>query len=144
MSTENDTGLVAARVWTLMADLVLSNVRRREASEQLGLSFAKLRVLRRITSPSIPMGELAARADVDPPYLTLIVDDLERRGLVVREEHPTDRRAKVVSLTTEGRDVATIAESILNRPPSPLLELPSEDLATMERILLSTRQSAQQ
>jgi DNA-binding MarR family transcriptional regulator len=90
------------------------------------------------------MGELAARADVDPPYLTLIVDDLERRGLVVREEHPTDRRAKVVSLTTEGRDVATIAESILNRPPSPLLELPSEDLATMERILLSTRQSAQQ
>jgi DNA-binding MarR family transcriptional regulator len=62
------------------------------------------------------------------------VDDLEQRGLVRRTEHPTDRRAKVVTATPEGLAAAARAEAILGAPPPALLALPPEDLATLERI----------
>ena len=45
-----------------MADLVLDNERRREVSEQVGLSFGKIRALRRIAKRPMPMRELAVTA----------------------------------------------------------------------------------
>jgi DNA-binding MarR family transcriptional regulator len=51
------------------------------------------------------MGELAARELVKPPSMTRIVNELERRGYVVRKETPQDRRQARVSLTDAGRDV---------------------------------------
>ena len=89
----------AREAWQAMADLVLDNERRREVSEQVGLSFGKTRALRRIAGRPMPMGELAALLGVDPPNLTTVVDDLERAGLVERQAHPTDRRAKLVAAT---------------------------------------------
>jgi DNA-binding MarR family transcriptional regulator len=71
----------------------------------------------------------------DPPYLTLVVDDLEARGLVVRSPHPDDRRAKVVSATASGRAAGRRAEAILARPPAGLSELSEADLADLYRIL---------
>ena len=38
----------ASEAWQAMADLVLNNERRREVSEEVGLSFGKIRALRRI------------------------------------------------------------------------------------------------
>jgi MarR family 2-MHQ and catechol resistance regulon transcriptional repressor len=35
--------------------------------------------------------------------ITLVIDNLERRGLVRRERNPADRRSVIVSLTDEGR-----------------------------------------
>ena len=86
-----------------MADLVLDNERRREVSEQIGLSFGKIRALRRIAARPMTMGELAALLGMDPPNLTTVVDDLERSGLVERQAHPTDRRVKLVVATPRAR-----------------------------------------
>ena len=69
----------AREAWRAMADLVLDNERRREVSEQVGLSFGKIRALRRIARRPMPMRELASMLGVDPPNLTPVVDDLERR-----------------------------------------------------------------
>ncbi|MBO6522966.1 MAG: MarR family transcriptional regulator [Balneolaceae bacterium] len=36
--------------------------------------------------------------------ITLVIDNLEKRNYVKRETDPNDRRASIVSLTTEGKD----------------------------------------
>jgi DNA-binding MarR family transcriptional regulator len=123
-----------------MADLVLNNQRRREVSDQVGLSFGKTRALRRIARRAMPMGELAALLGVDPPNLTMVIDDLEHMGLVERKAHPTDRRVKLVAVTTAGAALAQQAQDILERPPVSLLELPADDLKTLEQILFRVRQ----
>ncbi len=57
----------AAEAWRLLCDLVLDNERRRQVSDAVGLSFGRLRVLRRVAARSMPIGELAASVGVDPP-----------------------------------------------------------------------------
>jgi DNA-binding MarR family transcriptional regulator len=125
----------ASEAWQAMADLVLNNERRREVSEEVGLSFGKIRALRRIARRPMQMSELASLLTVDPPNLTPVVDDLERAGLVERQPHPTDRRVKLVVATPEGAALAQTADDILARPPARLSALPAEDLETLVRIL---------
>ena len=123
-----------------MADLVLDNERRREVSEKTGLSFGKMRALRRIAARPMPMRELAALLGVDPPNLTTVVDGLERSGLVERQAHPTDRRVKLVAATPRGAALAQQAEEILDQPPTGLVDLPSHELETLVQILARVRQ----
>jgi DNA-binding MarR family transcriptional regulator len=125
----------AREAWQAMADLVLNNERRREVSEQVGLSFGKIRALRRIARRPMPMSELASLLSVDPPNLTAVVDDLEGAGLVERLSHPTDRRVKLVAATSKGATLAHQADEILARPPPGLGALPTEDLESLVRIL---------
>ncbi len=117
-----------------MCELVLDNERRREVSDALGLSFARIRALRRIARAPMTMGELAIKLGIDAPYATLVVDELERQGLVERRPHPTDRRAKLVAVTGQGAAAAAHADEILARPPTGLVALTApqlEALATM-------------
>jgi DNA-binding MarR family transcriptional regulator len=125
----------ARQAWQAMADLVLNNERRREVSEEVGLSFGKIRAIRRIARRPMPMSELASLLSVDPPNLTAVVDDLERAGLVERQAHPTDRRVKLVVATPEGAALARQADEILARPPAALSELPLEELESLVGIL---------
>jgi DNA-binding MarR family transcriptional regulator len=125
----------ASEAWQAMAALVLNNERRREVSDQVGLSFGKIRALRRISRRPMPMSELASLLAVDPPNLTPVVDDLERAGLVERQPHPTDRRVKLVVATPEGTALAQTADDILARPPARLCALPAEDLERLVQIL---------
>jgi DNA-binding MarR family transcriptional regulator len=131
----------AREAWQAMADLVLDNQRRREVSEQVGLSFGKIRALRRVAKRPMPMRELAAMLGVDPPNLTPVVDDLEQAGLVERQGHPTDRRVKLVLATPEGAALARKADAVLARPPIGLSDLPADELETLARILSRVRQN---
>src|SRR6476661_1995825 len=47
--------------------------------------------------------ELARRMPSDPSTVRAMLVLLERRGLVSRDTHPTDGRARTVALTTAGR-----------------------------------------
>ena len=47
-------------------------------------------------------GELAACERVQPPSMTKVLANLEERGLVRREVHPTDRRQAVIEITPAG------------------------------------------
>jgi DNA-binding MarR family transcriptional regulator len=122
-------------VWLLMNDLVLDNMRRREVSDALGMSFGRARALRRLARRPMSMGELAAALGIDPPNATALVDDLEAQGLARRRPHPTDRRAKVVEATRKGKDLARRADAILATPPPALSELSAEDLDALRRVL---------
>jgi DNA-binding MarR family transcriptional regulator len=131
---------LAREAWQAMADLVLDNERRRDVSDQVGLSFGKIKALRRIAKRPMPMRELASLLGVDPPNLTTVVDDLERSGLVERQAHLTDRRVKLVVATPEGAALARKADDILARPPQGLSELPATELERLVRILARVRQ----
>ena len=122
-------------VWMLMSDLVLDNLRRREVSEALGMSFGRARAIRRLAREPMSMGELATALDIDPPNATVLVDDLEAQGLVRRRPHPTDRRAKLVEATRRGKALARRADDILATPPAALGELSGDDLEALQRIL---------
>src|SRR5215207_10057724 len=122
-------------IWMLMSDLVLDNLRRREVSEALGMSFGRTRAIRRLARRPMSMGELAAALGIDPPNATVLVDDLESQKLVRRRPHPTDRRAKVVEATRKGKGMARRADEILSTPPAALTALGADDLDALRRIL---------
>ncbi|CAX26091.1 transcriptional regulator, MarR family [Methylorubrum extorquens DM4] len=58
---------------------------------------------------------LAEAVGIEAPSLVRLLDQLEAAGLVMRKEDPTDRRAKVLSLTGTGRSVVARIESDLDR-----------------------------
>ena len=122
-------------VWGRIRTLVLNNNVRVEVSEALGLSFVKIRALRRLLARPLTMRELAAELVTDKPYVTQIVDNLEEMGLLTRSISAEDRRRRIVTLTEPGRLAAERAEEILNRPPAALAALRPEDLAALNRIL---------
>jgi DNA-binding MarR family transcriptional regulator len=62
--------------------------------------------------PGVSIGEVAMSLQIRHHAASLLVDRAVRRGLVLREEDPSDRRRALVTLTTEGQellDTITIA-----------------------------------
>jgi DNA-binding MarR family transcriptional regulator len=133
--TEDRKDDLSREVWTLMSDLVLDHQRRRQVSEAVGLSFSRARAVRRVADEPLSMGELAAMLGIDRPNATVLVDDLERQGLVRRRPHPTDRRAKLVEATRKGKTIAKRANDILGTPPAALAALDADDLEALRRVL---------
>ncbi|MCD0482505.1 MarR family transcriptional regulator [Streptacidiphilus sp. ASG 303] len=131
---------LAARTWHNLRALVLEeNDRRREVVDALGMSFVRIKALRRLAAAPATLRALAADLATDAPYTTVVVDDLARRGLVERTPHPEDRRAKIVSVTEAGRAAAAEADRILGEPPEALLALPPDDAAALDRITAALR-----
>lgn len=55
--------------------------------------------------------QLAAGAGCEPPTITMSVRKLEAAGLVVRAASPTDRRAVIVELSDQGKDLIPALKS---------------------------------
>ncbi|WP_116111889.1 MarR family winged helix-turn-helix transcriptional regulator [Amycolatopsis ruanii] len=125
----------AERVWERMQDVLGRHDRRKAVTEALGLSFIKIKALRRLASGPLTLADLAERLNTDRPYVTLVVDDLEQRGLVSRTVHPQDRRRKLVAVTPAGAEAAATAERILAEPPASLAALDADGLAQLDRLL---------
>jgi DNA-binding MarR family transcriptional regulator len=126
---------LARRAWRAMSDVILDHDRKVAVSEALGLSWTRVLALRRLAAQPLTLRALAERLTADPPYVTLMVDDLEKRGLVQRLPHPEDRRAKLVQLTAAGHEAAARADAILDEPPAALRDVPAKDLAALLRVL---------
>ena len=62
-------------------------------------------------NPGITSRQLCAALDILPPNLVGMVKNLEKRGLIERREHPTDRRAHGLHLTPVGRQLHTQAQA---------------------------------
>jgi DNA-binding MarR family transcriptional regulator len=57
--------------------------------------------------------DLAAQARMTRPAMAEIVDDLQRLGIVERRPDPSDRRAKLITLTDEGWKAMRTAQAII-------------------------------
>src|SRR5437763_8787850 len=74
-------------------------------SSEVGLSdFAVLEML--LHKGPQPVNEIGRRVELTSGAITTAVDRLKSRGLVTREAHPTDRRARIVRLTAAGEKQA--------------------------------------
>ncbi len=120
-----------------MAAVVFDNrdAWKREVIETSGLPFSRIRVLRRLVKRSMTAKEIAEAATMDAPATSVAVNDLEDRGLVVRQTDPTNRRCKVISLTDDGRRVVANIEAVDDPAPPPFASLTADELAALQSIL---------
>ena len=75
-----------------MAALVFDNRDhwKRAVVEQSGLPFSRIRILKRLAGRPMTVKQVAQAATIDAPAATVAINDLEDRGLVVREiDSPT-------------------------------------------------------
>jgi MarR family 2-MHQ and catechol resistance regulon transcriptional repressor len=80
-------------------------------SSGVGLSdFAVLEML--LHKGPQPVNEIGRRIELTSGAITTAVDRLESRGLVTREAHESDRRARIVCLTPLGKTAAAKAFAI--------------------------------
>ena len=85
-----------------------------KASDAVGVTISQYRILSYVGFQAQRAGELADRAAVSRPTLTVALDTLEQRGLVRRERVPGDRRGIRLELTDSGRDALRAAEDALS------------------------------
>ena len=86
------------------------------AAQQSGVSGAQACLLMQLARASRTMGQLASDLLCDASNVTQLVGRLERRGYVVREPDPDDRRARRVSVTAAGRAVSRAVEEHFTLP----------------------------
>ncbi len=129
------------RAWQALVALVMDSRWdwRRRMSEAAGLPFSRVRALDRLRPGPLTLRALADVIGADPPATTVIVNDLEARGLVLREAHPEDKRAKIVSLTPAGRRVLKSAKSVTDRAPEIFASLTDEEVTDLARIVEKLR-----
>ena len=73
--------------------------------EMCGSDFAVMEAL--LHKGPLPVNEIGKKVLLTSGSITVAVDRLETKGLVERRAHGTDRRARVVHLTREGRKLIT-------------------------------------
>ncbi|BBX20308.1 MarR family transcriptional regulator [Mycolicibacterium duvalii] len=132
----SDSGPVD-QIWRDLAALVIENQDswKRAVVDRLGLPFSRVRILKRLSRAPMTVKELAAAATIDAPATTVAVNDLEARGLVVRQVDPANRRCKRVSLTEAGRSAVREIDAVHDPAPAVLSVLDADDLTELRRIL---------
>jgi DNA-binding MarR family transcriptional regulator len=108
--------------------------------------FDVLAALRRSGPPyRLSPGQLLRETLVTSGTMTNRVDRLAMRGLVVRQDHPDDRRGVLVQLTDAGKDVvdATLADlMVAEREILDALDVADHDQLTRSLRLLLARYGA--
>ena len=114
-------------------DLVMALARRvrREHAESLAawdVTPSQARALRVLSSRDEGMRPSALADDlrIAPRSATDVVDGLEARGWVSRAADPTDRRATVLSLTRDGRELVERIEGVRRLASERVLDVLTE------------------
>ena len=130
----DDVNWLLNRVWLGFGE------RRAAALDALDLTVREhvvLDVLSRVDATQLQLGAIAR---IDKSALTLTIDSLERKGLVVREPDPRDRRAKRPRLTPLGRDRCAAASRVSRQVQDQILD--SLPKATREIFVSTLREYA--
>lgn len=86
-------------------------------ADEFGVPTFVMKAIHRLDG-SVTMKELARRMHVDPSFVTMIADTLEKRGLARREPDAADRRLKNLVLTPEGMELkARLEQAMLGEMP---------------------------
>lgn len=126
-------------VWALLQAFMDAHSTKEKLRERVGqvvgTGRGKVRVLMQLETGSRSLGDIAEALQVDRPYATVLVNQLEEIGLVERTPDPGDRRRKVVALTAAGRRAMGEARDVLTTPPPQLAALDRADLKRLGAIL---------
>ena len=97
----------ASRAYRAGADKVAADY---GLSEATGLPVL---LIGRFGEHGVRPGVLAETLGLEPSSLVRVVDQLIASGLLLRHDDPLDRRAKILSLTDEGKKTASLMERAL-------------------------------
>ncbi|CAQ84316.1 MULTISPECIES: MarR family winged helix-turn-helix transcriptional regulator [Photorhabdus] len=118
----------AARMWRKVSDEELSKLNLSEATTTPLWLINKL-------GEGLRQRTLADHMGLEGQSLVRLLDQLEGAGLLIRRDDPTDRRAKALYLTDEGRNLAEQAEIVVRNIRARLLDgEPNENLAIVDRV----------
>jgi DNA-binding MarR family transcriptional regulator len=116
------------------AQLVVVAEVERPVREAHGLSASAFQTLAILdgAGEALPGHVIAERLVVTSASMTSLVDTLERRDLVERRRHPTDRRKVLIALTPDGQRIVDqqlpVIHAVINRAISTLSESDREHL----------------
>lgn len=118
---------------TDIARMTRAQFERRVAAQDFGLTTAEARTLVHVAAcDGARQTTLAGRMNIEPMTASKLIDRLEERGLVRREQDPADRRANIVTLTPEGERLITE----IQKQTSAMREEAMEGLSEAEREVL--------
>ena len=128
-------GYLLKRCGTLMTQIA---ERRFEGKP---ISFTQWIILIRLTQQThISPTELTEHLGHDMGALTRIVDDLQKKGLVIRERSESDRRAVQITATDEGRRLALATKKyivdLVNQLVAPYSAAETDQLISLLQRLL--------
>ncbi|MCI4666458.1 MAG: MarR family transcriptional regulator [Neomegalonema sp.] len=114
----------------------------RRTLEPFGLRMLTLTALVLIVdNPGLRQSQLADAMDIERPNLVVLLDELERRELIVRDRVPTDRRAYALKATLAGRRLCEQAVAAVNAHEARLFcDLTEERRAELITALRSIQQ----
>lgn len=121
----------------LLAAAHAVRVRTDARLRELGLSLARLKVLELLQrSGPLRLRDLSDGLSVAARTMTTTAEGLERDGLVERQPHPADRRARLLTLTPLGLDRLADARQERSAVVRTFTEgLPEADRAELLRLL---------
>ncbi|WP_277961471.1 MarR family transcriptional regulator [Pseudomonas sp. RIT-To-2] len=132
------TGMVtAARHWRRICQTTLANYGISEACAVPLLIIVRL-------GDGVRQVTVAHAAGLESPSLVRLLDQLCSSGFVIRTEDPTDRRAKALSLTATGRELAEAIEGELVRLRREVLnDIAPADLEAALRVVRAFEEAGQ-
>jgi len=98
-------------VWIVMMKAMRALTRYASAGiEDTGLGLSDFGVLELLVHKGpLPVNAIGPMVDLTPGSISIAVDRLVAKGLVSRVESAEDRRVRIVSLTSRGKDVIVSA-----------------------------------
>jgi DNA-binding MarR family transcriptional regulator len=116
----------------------------REALGPTGLTHAQFVVLatsafleaeRERTGEPLTQSDVAAQARTDAVMTHEVLRTLEKKKLIQRLAHPSDARARMIVLTTDGRRMARRAIAAVEKVDSAFFGKPGPELAALAKLL---------
>lgn len=129
--------VLAARHWRRICQAALTGYGISEACAVPLLMIVRL-------GDGVHQVAVAQAAGLESPSLVRLLDQLCKAGLVCRSEDPLDRRAKALSLTTEGRRLAeSIEEELVRLRRQVLRGIDHADLEATLRVIQAFEDASQ-
>lgn len=135
----------AAAVTAIMRTQQILLGRAQEILKPFKLTFARYEVISLLSfsrEKRMPMNKASKLLQVHPTSITNAVDRLESAGLVERQPHETDRRAMLLVLTPEGKQVAEEVTEALNEGLFQQTGFEESEIRELNRILAGFRERA--
>lgn len=125
------------------------NILKNEFEKELkpyGLTYAQRVILIRLCEKDgLTQKELARDTYFEQSNMTLMLDKLELKGLIVREPKENDRRAYLVRITPKGRELyeslVALGEGIIQKAFRGVSERQKDELSSLLQIIYENLQS---
>lgn len=89
-------------------------IQRQLKQNNVDMTFEMLQIMHRLwTQQGVSQQYLAEKTAKDKACLTNLINNLEKKGWVIRQEDPSDRRNRLIFLTPEGDDLSNQVKPLL-------------------------------